>query len=267
MDERHAFLVTCEHGGNRIPPRYQDSFVGHEALLQSHRGFDIGALAVAREMAQAFGATLVFSTISRLLVDLNRSLTHPRLHAEWVRGLPDSSRQRIVNDYYLPFRARAESAIVYALASGKRVIHLSSHSFTPELDGIDRTADVGLLYDPARAGEAALCKEWHTHLKALESGLRVRRNYPYKGKSDGLAAYLRRRFAADEYIGVELEINQRILLAGRKSRQQLQTQIISSLAAALIQGCQGPAEFHETRLSRVHAYMPSGKSSLSQQPG
>jgi predicted N-formylglutamate amidohydrolase len=238
MDERHEFLVTCEHGGNRIPARYRDSFVGHQALLHSHRGFDLGALAVARELAQALGATLIFSTISRLLVDLNRSPTHPRLHADWVRRLPESGRQRILIDYYLPFRARAETVIMHALASGKHVIHLSSHSFTPELDGIVRTADVGLLYDPARAGEAALCWEWRTRLKALEPSLRVRRNYPYTGKSDGFAAYLRRRFAANEYIGVELEINQRLLRMGGKSRQQLQALIVGSLATALIQGGQ-----------------------------
>jgi predicted N-formylglutamate amidohydrolase len=238
MDERHEFLVTCEHGGNRIPARYRDSFIGHEAMLQSHRGFDFGALAVAREMAQALGATLIFSTISRLLVDLNRSPTHPRLHAEWVRRLPDSTRQRILIDYYLPFRASAEAAITHALASGKRVIHVSSHSFTPELDGIVRAADVGLLYDPARAGEAALCREWRTLLKVREPSLRVRRNYPYTGKSDGFAAYLRRRFAADEYIGVELEINQRLLVKGGKSRQKLQALIIGSLVAALTQGGQ-----------------------------
>jgi predicted N-formylglutamate amidohydrolase len=236
MDQGHQFLVTCEHGGNRIPARYRDSFVGHEALLQNHRGFDFGALGMAREMAQALGAKLIFSTISRLLVDLNRSPTHPRLHADWVRRLPESSRQQILIDYYLPFRASAEAAIMHALASGKRVIHLSSHSFTPELDGIVRAADVGLLYDPARAGEAALCREWRARLRSREPSLRVRRNYPYTGKSDGFAAYLRDRFGADEYIGIELEINQRLLLMGRRSRQRLQTLIVWSLAAALTQG-------------------------------
>jgi predicted N-formylglutamate amidohydrolase len=238
MNQRYEFLVTCEHGGNRIPAGYRDSFVGHEAVLQSHRGFDFGALAMARELAQALGAKLIFSTISRLLVDLNRSPTHPRLHADWVRPLSDSSRQRILIDHYLPFRASAEAAIMHALANGKRVIHLSSHSFTPELDGSVRAADVGLLYDPARAGEAALCKEWRACLKSREPSLRVRRNYPYTGKSDGFAACLRRHFAADEYIGVELEINQRLLLMGGKSRQQLQALIICSLAAALTQGGQ-----------------------------
>ena len=33
------------------------------------------------------------------------------------------------------------------------MIHLSSHSFTPELDGKVRKADIGLIYDPARQRE------------------------------------------------------------------------------------------------------------------
>ena len=57
--------------------------------------------------------------------------------------------------------------------------------------------------------------------------LRVRRNYPYTGKSDGLTAYLRRRFDADRYLGIELEINQ-AQVAG-KGWRRLQGQIAQSL--------------------------------------
>ena len=48
MATRDCYLITCEHGGNRIPPRYRDLFAGCEALLQSHRGYDPGALTLAR---------------------------------------------------------------------------------------------------------------------------------------------------------------------------------------------------------------------------
>jgi N-formylglutamate amidohydrolase len=74
-----SFLITCEHGGNRIPAPYRRLFRGRRALLDSHRGYDPGALAMARAMARAFRAPLVTSTISRLLIDLNRSIGHPHL--------------------------------------------------------------------------------------------------------------------------------------------------------------------------------------------
>ena len=233
MEQHGRFLITCEHGGNRIPIRYRDCFAGCEDLLQSHRGYDAGALSMARTLARQLGAPLIYSTISRLLVDLNRSPGHPRLHAEAIRRLPAELRQRILADYYLPFRSKVEAAIVAALASGPRVLHHYSHSFTPVLDGIVRSADVGLLYDPARAGEADLCEAWLACFREREPGLRLRRNYPYSGKSDGLTAYLRRRFPADDYLGIELEINQGIVAAGGKKWRCLRSQVIASLAQAL----------------------------------
>lgn len=233
MDDRRAFLVTCEHGGNRIPRPYREAFAGQEALLESHRGYDPGALTLARELARQLEAPLLYSTLSRLLVDLNRSPGHPRLHAEPIRQLPAERRRQIVDRHYLPFRNRAEGAIARMVEAGRSVIHLSSHSFTPVLDGVVRTADVGLLYDPARPGEAALCRHWLACLKAREPGLRVRRNYPYTGKSDGFTAYLRRRFPVDDYLGIELEINQAIVLAGGLPWRRLRTLLVGCLLQSL----------------------------------
>jgi predicted N-formylglutamate amidohydrolase len=67
-------LVSCEHGGNRIPPRYRKLFSASAGVLATHRAYDPGALAVARDFARAFRAQLFYSTVSRLLVELNRSL-------------------------------------------------------------------------------------------------------------------------------------------------------------------------------------------------
>lgn len=78
MTKPVSLLITCEHGGNRIPPRYRHLFHGHEELLQTHRGHDAGGLTMAKELAGAFKATLFVATISRLLIDLNRSVGHLR---------------------------------------------------------------------------------------------------------------------------------------------------------------------------------------------
>jgi predicted N-formylglutamate amidohydrolase len=231
--ERYAFLVTCEHGGNRIPADYRDCFAGNEALLQSHRAYDPGALSMARGIALQLGSPLIYSTISRLLVDLNRSLGSPGLHSEAIQRLPVKSRHEIVERYYLPIRARAEAVIHDAVTRGECVIHISSHSFTPELDGVVRQADMGLLYDPARIGEVALCSTWQACLKDHEPGLRVRRNYPYTGKSDGFTAFLRRRLIATEYIGIELELNQDIIFEDGQAWRQRRALVIKSLTQAI----------------------------------
>lgn len=222
-------LITCEHGGTRVPARYRHLFRGHEDLLHSHRGHDPGALLLARELAAALGAPLVVSTVSRLVIDLNRSPGHPRLYSELTRPLPLAARREILQRHYLPYRARVEGWIADQVERGGRVLHLSAHSFTPVLDGKVRNADVGLLYDPRRPAEAAFCRRWQQALQSLGTDLRVRRNYPYTGRSDGLTAWLRRRFPAERYLGIELEVNQRHPLGGGAAWRELRARIIASL--------------------------------------
>ncbi len=227
-----SFLVTCEHGGNRIPAPLRSLFGPHRALLTTHRGFDPGALVMARQLATAFAAPLVTSTISRLVVDLNRSLGHPHLFSRATRGAPPDTRASILALHYLPYRVEVERLVAQAVDRGHRVIHVSSHSFTPILDGDVRRADVGLLYDPSRRGERDLCARWKAALAARAPLLRVRRNYPYAGKGDGLTAYLRRRFPPAAYVGVELEVNQRIVLAAGRAWAALRGTLIESLRLA-----------------------------------
>lgn len=235
-DAIDAFIITCEHGGNRIPASYGPFFDHQQRLLDSHRGYDPGALLMGRVLARAFAAPLVSSTISRLLVDLNRSIGHPRLFAPVVRALPAAQRNTIVDRYYTPYRERVERLVERAVARGRRVIHVSSHSFTPVLDGVVRRADVGLLYDPTRQGEVDLCDRWKHGLAAFAPGLRVRRNYPYAGKGDGLTSYLRARYSSRAYIGIELEINQRIVLAAGLPWTSLRRQLVESLRSACAVG-------------------------------
>ncbi len=227
-----CFLITCEHGGNRIPAPYRRLFRGHRTLLDSHRGYDPGALVMARQLARAFRAPLVTSTISRLVVDLNRSIGHPQLFSAATRGAPATLRAEIVEQHYLPYRTKVERLVSRSVARARRVIHISSHSFTPELDGRVRRADVGLLYDPARHGEAELCARWKASLAQLAPEFRVRRNYPYAGKGDGLTSHLRRLFPPSAYVGIELEVNQGIVLAAGRRWTRLRSALIDSLRTA-----------------------------------
>jgi predicted N-formylglutamate amidohydrolase len=187
---------------------------------------------MARALARGLGAPLVSSTVSRLLIDLNRSPHHPRLFSDATRAAPDGFRTKIVDRHYRPYRARVERLIGQSVARGRRVLHISSHSFTPELDGAVRRADVGLLYDPGRRGEARLCARWKAALAALAPGLRVRRNYPYAGKGDGLTAHLRRQFPDSAYIGIELEISQAYAHADTRCWAGLRSVLIETLRTA-----------------------------------
>jgi hypothetical protein len=96
-----------------------------------------------------------------------------------------------------------------------------------------RTADVGFLYDPARPGEVALATRWLEALRALRPDLRLRRNYPYLGKSDGLTFRMRRRYPPETYVGIELEVNQQFVRAGGRPWAALRRAVVNSLRDAL----------------------------------
>jgi predicted N-formylglutamate amidohydrolase len=186
-------------------------FAAHKAALNSHRGWDPGALMLARALAKLLKAPLIASQTSRLLVDLNRSEHHPKLFSAMTDVLQDDARNRILDEHYRPYRGAVEAAGDAIIDADARIVHVSVHSFTPVLDGKTRRADIGLLYDPRRTREAALCNRWIAALGVALPDLEVRRNYPYRGDADGLTTALRGRYRAADYVGIELELNQRLV--------------------------------------------------------
>lgn len=124
---------------------------------------------------------------------------------------------------------QVERLVRQAVSRGHRVIHISSHSFTAELNGKVRGADVGLLYDPGRRREVEVCARWKQCLAAFAP---ERRNYPYAGKGDGLTSHLRRRFGQNDYVGIELEVNQGIVIAADRRWTVLRRMLIDSLRTA-----------------------------------
>ena len=228
-----ALLVTVEHGGNRVPPAYRHLFAAGAATLDTHRGYDPGALLLGRELAARLAAPLVRSTTTRLLVDLNRSLGHMGLFSEFTRMLPPGEKSRIVERHWRPYRDEVDRVVAALIARGRRVVHLSSHSFTPVLNGEVRNADIGLLYDPGRPAERLLAARWKAALLAIDPGLRVRMNYPYAGRADGLTRDLRRRHAPGRYAGLEIEVNQRFVIAGGRDWAALRRTVLESIEIAL----------------------------------
>jgi len=186
-------------------------------MLRSHRGWDPGALALARFLARELDRPLLAVTCSRLLVEANRASTNPRIWSRFTKALPKAERERILERYWRPHRAAVEKAVAAAARRG-RVVHVAVHSFAAELDGRVRNADVGLLYDSRRKHEAAFCRRWAASLRRLEPELRVRFNYPYSGRADGLTTWMRRLHPERRYLGIELEINQALVGGPRLQR-------------------------------------------------
>ena len=70
--------MVVDHASAFVPTDLQQlGLTEHD--LSRHIAYDIGALAVAQRVASHFGATLVYSTVSRLVIDCNRPLNVPGL--------------------------------------------------------------------------------------------------------------------------------------------------------------------------------------------
>ena len=92
-----------------------------------------------------------------------------------------------------------------AVRRGRRVVHLSCHSFTPRLAGVLAPRRRRLLFDPAAAPRGARSAPRGNPATRA----RGTQNYPYRGTDDGLTTYLRTRFAARDYVRHRTRGNQK----------------------------------------------------------
>ncbi|MGB5419177.1 N-formylglutamate amidohydrolase [Algibacter sp.] len=200
-------IITCEHGGNKIPQAYANYFDGCHSNLNSHRGYDLGALDVYKTLVPLADYSL-FSETSRLLIELNRSTHHNNLFSEFSKKLSKAEKISLINSYYLDYRNQVENKINEWLLNDETVLHLSIHSFTPILNNKERLCDIGLLYDSKNTLEKTFCASLKKEIKSNNPLLNVRYNYPYLGTADGFTTYLRKQFHKN-YMGIEIEMNQK----------------------------------------------------------
>lgn len=152
-----SILLVCEHAGRAIPRALQETAPPQE-VIDSHRGWDIGAEGVARRLARALAAPLVLQRYSRLVIDCNRPPGVPSSiptlsdHEEIRFNLSatDSERRDRVEKIFDPF----DRAISTLLEKPDRTAAFSIHSFTPQMDGRARPWHVGFL--TRRSGATAL---------------------------------------------------------------------------------------------------------------
>ena len=216
-------ILSCEHASNEVPSRYAHIFEGENGILATHRAYDSGAEKLARQLGQSCGAEVYCGAISRLLIDLNRSPSNRKsLFSPYSRKLLRQDRELLLQHYYIPHRKKVENVVRQAVDLGSSVLHISVHSFVSVRNGRVRQADIGLLYDPARNNEKRLCAFLLSLFREkAASSLMVRRNYPYRGNTDGFNTFLRQRLPANLYTGVEIEMNQALPQTGEKYRAAL----------------------------------------------
>lgn len=200
-------VLTCEHGGNEIPENQHYLFSSNQQVLHTHKGLDLGALDLFNHLKPLADFSL-FSTTSRLLIELNRSLHHKNLFSAFSKTLSTSEKAALIDSYYLVYRNKVENNIRNYIKEDNEVLHISVHSFTPVLKSIERNCDIGLLYDSSHKNEKEFSHQFKKELLQQNGNLNVRYNYPYLGKMDGFTTYLRKQFPLN-YKGIEIEVNQK----------------------------------------------------------
>lgn len=206
-------VITCEHASNAIPKEFDSLFKNHHEELETHTAWDIGAFQIFQYFINHIDAFHQHGIVSRLIIDLNRSLHNKTCFSKFTKNLSPEQKKSIINCYYNPFRQATLNEVEKIIQSKKRCFHLSIHSFTPVFDEKIRSTDIGLLYDPKHPIEKQFCSKWKkTLMKDLMFKFNIEMNKPYKGTSDGHITALRKMYKPTEYIGIEIEVNQKYLL-------------------------------------------------------
>ena len=175
-------LLVCEHAGNAIPSRLGTLGLS-PAERQSHIGWDIGALAVARELAHTLPGELIYQKYSRLVVDCNRPLGVPDLIPEVSAGirvpgnvrLSEAQHAQRIRDIWQPFRESIEQTLDDRERRSVPTVLVCIHSFTPTLNGVDRPWHLGLLFN--RDDELATLLAHHLRVEAPD--IVIGMNEPY----------------------------------------------------------------------------------------
>jgi len=226
-------IITCEHAGNEVPEEYRHLFKHASKTLNTHRGIDFGALELTNTVAKKLKQEPFLHTVTRLLVDLNRSVQHPTLFSEFTRDESVEVRENIFERYYQPHRKRVEQRVKEIIDQGNQVLHIGIHTFTPIWEDEERQVDVGFLFDPRRLGEKDFARRWRSEVSRRLPDLRLKMNEPYRGTMDGFTTYLRRIYPENNYLGLELEVSQRFFLGASEDEadewQMIQNEIAESL--------------------------------------
>ncbi|MCF4994807.1 N-formylglutamate amidohydrolase [Pseudomonas syringae] len=157
-DSAHPLILVCEHASRYIPDALDDLGLD-EAAAREHIAWDIGALALAEQLSETLGATLLSANYSRLLIDLNRPRHAPdsipaQSEIYPVPGncdLADATREYRRQQLFKPFHARLQTLIDGRVAQGRSVRVVGIHSFTPVYFGQPRALEIGVLFGQARA--------------------------------------------------------------------------------------------------------------------
>ncbi|MEL6523495.1 MAG: N-formylglutamate amidohydrolase [Pseudomonadota bacterium] len=172
-------FLLCEHAGCAIPASLGDLGVS-AAVLASHRGWDIGAEALARALSSRLGAPLVIQRYSRLVIDCNRPPDSPLSIPTESDGIVVPGNRNALAPPRVAEIFDPMNAAIDALLTNDCVAAFSVHSFTPKMDDVSRPWHAGFLSRADLSTAGAL----RDHIAAARPDLTLSINEPYRIETD-----------------------------------------------------------------------------------
>lgn len=201
-------VIVCDHASNFVPAEFADLGLSASDLTR-HIAWDPGALGVARDLAERLDAPLAFSTVSRLIVDLNRTDTDDDAIAvvsETTRipgnqDLSAAARRDRFARFHAPYHARLADLMATRAARPASPVVIAVHTFNPVYRGVARPWAIGVLYGERPALGRALIAA----LRADDPALVVGDNEPYS-PADRVYRTLERHADGHGFDSVMIEI-------------------------------------------------------------
>ncbi len=176
-------LLLCDHASSALPPGMGSLGLKPE-LFATHIAQDIGAAAVTRALAAAYGAPALLGAWSRLLIDLNRGADDPTIVMKLSDGSiiprqPGCGCRRGGAPHRFVARALSRRDHRRAGPDGAGCGDRLDAQLHAKLETVPRPWAVGVLYD----SDARLAAPLMARLEA--AGFVVGDNEPYHGALDG----------------------------------------------------------------------------------
>jgi predicted N-formylglutamate amidohydrolase len=209
MEGRSDFIIVADHASARIPRRLANLGLP-DSELRRHIAWDIGALSVARHVAEAIDAPLVAQNYSRLVIDCNRdpevATSIPRISELCeIPGNIGLSAQEIAarrTEIFDPYHRRIRELLDGRQALGRRAILVAQHTMTDVYKSDRRQMHAAVLYNRDRRFAGAVLQ-----MLRRERHLIIADNEPYF-VSDETDYTIPHHAEARSLLHVEIEIRQ-----------------------------------------------------------
>jgi len=187
-------VLLCDHASNYFPPPYDHCLGVSEDDKSAHISWDPGALGVAKALSKLLDAPLIYTTVSRLVIDCNREEDREDLtpslseltEISGNRNLTEDERTFRLNLVHRPFHTAIEKVLNQRAERGQPSAVVSIHTYTPVYKGQQRPWEIGLISENDRSLADPVLADLNAR-----GDLTVGDNEPY-APSDGVYYTIRR---------------------------------------------------------------------------